>query len=150
MEILLPIVEADYFISNIGRIKNKNSRISEGSIHKGHGYAQTKIGRNNNYTPVNIHKLVAEAFISNPENKPFVNHINGIKTDNQADNLECVFPKENANRKVFPNPGRSRSRKVMQKTLDGNVIQIWDSANHAGEWAWIYYDNYIGSDPNEE
>ena len=172
MEIWLPIVGTDYFISNIGRIKNKNGRISEGSIHKGHGYAQTKISKNNNYTPVNIHRLVAEAFISNPENKPFVNHINGIKTDNRADNLEWVSPKENANRKVFPNPGRSRSRKVVQKTLDGNVIQIWDSANHAGitlninrrnitaccrgnqniagKWTWIYYDDYIESDPNEE
>lgn len=60
----------------------------------------------------------------------------------------------------------------MQKTLDGDVIWIWDSANHAGitlninrrniiaccrgkrniagEWAWIYYDDYIESDPNEE
>src|SRR2546426_297298 len=94
MEIWLSIVEADYFISNIGRIKNKNGRISEGSIHKGHGYTQTKIGRNNNYTRVNIHRLVAKTFISNPENKPFVNHINGIKTDNRADNLEWVSPKE--------------------------------------------------------
>ena len=94
MEIWLLIVGADYFISNIERIKNKNSRISEGSIHKGHGYAQTKISKNNNYTPVNIHRLVAEAFISNPENKPFVNHINGIKTDNRADNLEWVSPKK--------------------------------------------------------
>ena len=101
MELWLLIIGTDYLISNIGRIKNKNGRISEGSIHKGHGYAVTKISKNNNYRSVNIHSLVAGAFIPNPENKPFVNHINGIKTDNRVDNLEWVSQKENANRKYF-------------------------------------------------
>ena len=82
MELWLLIIGTDYLISNIRRIKNKNGRILEGSIHKGHGYAVTKISKNNNYRSVNIHRLVAGAFIPNPENKPFVNHINGIKTDN--------------------------------------------------------------------
>ncbi|CAG8653642.1 4761_t:CDS:2 [Funneliformis caledonium] len=77
MELWLLIVGTDYLISNIRRIKNKNGKISEGSIHKGHGYAVTKISKNNNYRSVNIHRLVAEVFIPNPENKPFVNHING-------------------------------------------------------------------------
>ncbi|RIA87653.1 hypothetical protein C1645_776845 [Glomus cerebriforme] len=136
------------------------------------GYIQIGIKINNVYKNIAVHILVARAFIPNPENKPHVNHINGIKHDNRADNLEWVTPKENAERRIFPNHSSIGSRKIVQKTVDGNVVQIWDSIRLAsntlkisetciseccsgkqktsGGWRWMYYEDHIEPDPNEE
>jgi len=86
-----------YRVTRDGRIWNDNTySFLKGSLsNKGYlqtilSSRQTKQARN-----VKIHRVVAEAFIPNPDNLPEVNHINGDKTDNRAENLEWVTTNEN-------------------------------------------------------
>lgn len=97
-----------YQVSNLGRVKsldkrvptNGGTRVMKGKILKGrttkYGYLQIGLTDKNNYR-VNryVHRLVAEAFIPNPQNKKEVNHIDCNKKNNGVDNLEWVNRKEN-------------------------------------------------------
>ena len=85
----------DYLISNKGIIINiKTKRIIKHQIKKGYHRVDLKTidGRKNLF----VHRLVAMAYIPNPENKPQINHINGNKADNTVNNLEWCTNYENA------------------------------------------------------
>ena len=89
-----------YQVSNLGNIKSLNYRgtgqerlLSATPVHG--GYLAVSLCDGNTQKTFRVHKLVAEAFIENLNNKPCVDHINTIKTDNRADNLRWVTHKEN-------------------------------------------------------
>jgi hypothetical protein len=95
--------EGYYQISNFGKIKSLprvlENRIKKETILKliinNHGYVACGLTINNKHKRFLVHRLIAEAFIENTQNKPFINHINGIKDDNRIENLEWVTHSEN-------------------------------------------------------
>ncbi len=76
-----------------------------------------------------VHRLVAIAFIDNPHNKPFVNHINCIKSDNRLENLEWCTPKENMQHACKNNlfPCREGEKNTLAKLTDEKVLKIFNS-----------------------
>ena len=89
--------EGLYQVSNLGRVKGlKRSKIRKLCNDRG-GYLCVSLKKQGKAKNFKVHRLVAVAFIPNPENKPEVDHINAIKTDNNINNLRWVTAKENMN-----------------------------------------------------
>jgi hypothetical protein len=84
-------------VSNLGRIRNpKTGTIRKQNLLKnGYYFVSFSMGSRGNKKTIRVHKAIAETFISNPENKPIVNHIDGVKTNNSIDNLEWCTHSEN-------------------------------------------------------
>lgn len=97
--------EGMYQVSNMGQVRSLDRLDSRGYKYKGRtvkpstskGYQYAHLCKLSKYTTISIHRLVALAFIPNPDNLPQVNHIDGNKQNNHVSNLEWVTEKENIN-----------------------------------------------------
>jgi len=91
--------DGKYFVSSLGRVKSKNNYKRKEDIYLkpclSKGYFHIWLYEKGNGLIKRIHRLVCENFHKNPENKKQVNHINGIRTDNRAVNLEWSTSYEN-------------------------------------------------------
>lgn len=89
--------EALYLVSTKGEVKSlrKNKKLK--LLNMSNGYLKVCLYKDNKMSNILVHRLVAEAFIPNPENKPLVDHINTNRKDNNVKNLRWVTNKENSN-----------------------------------------------------
>ena len=152
--------EGLYMVSSMGRIKslerqvwNKSNqcyhtimeKISLQTIPK-RGYPHLTLSKDGVRKTFNTHRLVASAFIPNLDNKPDIDHINTIRTDNRVENLRWVTRKENSNN-LLTLKHMSESKKgekhhmwkkygklhhnhkpIVQLSLKGEYIKTWDCA----------------------
>lgn len=133
--------EGYYQISSMGNVRSldryrKASHNSQ-SLIKGHilslhlsrnGYVVADLHKNKKHTRKEVHRLVAEAFINNPDNLPEINHKDEDKTNNQISNLEwCTRSYNKRYKDLHIRKGITRGRQVVQKTLDGEIVGYWNS-----------------------
>ena len=123
--------ETDYSVSTEGEVrKDTTNYILSQSSQQDYKFVGLII--NGKQKRMRVHRMVALAFIDNPDNKPYVNHINGNRSDNNVENLEWVTPSENTQHAVDTVLFKSgRARAVIQYNLNGEQMATFESASEA-------------------
>lgn len=154
-EIWKPVVgyQGLYEVSNKGRVRSMNrvtkgrwgtqsfrgtilkaANRTKGSKNSPFYYQGVNLHKDGKSKNMNVHRLVAEAFIPNPHNYPIVNHIDENPSNNDVDNLEWCTQKHNQNHGTLPERRRQlRHKKVNQYSLDGKFIKQFQSVIEASE-----------------
>ena len=174
----IPGYEGLYEVSNYGRVRSfkwsSNGKILS-PCKDGSGYCFVNLCKDGKVKPRIIHRLVAEAFIPNPNNFPQVNHMDECKENNYFGNLEWCSPAYNISYGTRTRRmAEKNSKPVVQLDKKGNFISEFESlteaskitdivissicccCNHkpgyklAGGFIWIYKDEYLNTQTQQE
>lgn len=119
--------EGKYQVNTKGEIRSLNyGRMNKICLLKPYlgnrGYLSVVLSKGNKTKIKMVHKLVAESFIPNGDNKPFIDHINNIKTDNRVENLRWVTHKENMRN---PLTRKRFSESAKKRPISENTLKNW-------------------------
>ena len=135
MEIWKDVPDYDnYEISNLANIRNKKTKYLFKSKSPKQRYIQILLSKNNKNKSVALHRLVAQVFIENPENKSDVNHIDGNKRNNSVENLEWVTHSENmihASKSGLTSTTNSQCEELELLDENNNIIKTFRTQNDA-------------------
>lgn len=122
-----------YFVSDVGDIYSLfGSALFKLKLDlSNNGYLRATLYKDHKRNKKSIHRLVAEAFIPNPENKPQINHKNGDKKDNRVENLEWVTQSENMLHAYSVLGYKGHDPKIVLQIKDNMVIAEFYSACEA-------------------
>jgi hypothetical protein len=129
----IPGWEGLYQVSNLGGIRNWKGDLLKPFLSR-NGYLVATLYRNGQKTRTGVHRLIASAFIPNPEGKEQTNHKNGIKTDNRVENLEWATCSENNlhRRRVLHGGGGRKERPVVCLTTGERFRSITEASRRTG------------------
>ena len=125
--------EGLYQVSSLGNVKSfhrDNEKLLSQRMQV-KGYLTVILRKNGEQKNKLVHRLVAEAFISNPLNKPQINHKDGNKKNNFVENLEWNTCAENIHHAMKMGLSKDRNRAVYQYSIDGNLINEYRSIKEA-------------------
>ena len=151
--------EGLYQVSNLGNVRSMDRITRDGRKIKGKNikphtngnsrYLRAALCNNGKIKYENIHRLVAKAFIPNPENKPEVNHKDENPSNNFIDNLEWMTSKENSNygtghlRAIlntnFDSIKAKTSKPINQYDMNGKFIKRFKSLSDVPSSVWVEY-----------
>lgn len=133
-----------YQVSNMGRVKNiETQQVLKHFICN--GYPRVGLSKENKHKNFYVHRLMAQAFLKNPNSHPQINHKDEVKTNNYIDNIEWCSQKYNLNygtarqRMVY-----ARSKPIIQKNKQGEIIKAYPSASQAQRETGISDRNICG------
>ena len=150
----------NYSVTEDGKVINNKFNRELKPILGNTGYYQVSLSNKGESRNLTIHRLVANVFLSNDENKREVNHINGIKTDNRLENLEWATSSENRQHafdtglKKYTERQRTINSELMSKpVLDTQTGIFYNSAREASRLLGInkntLYGYLLGNNPNK-